>query len=187
MASLLELTFKPRAEADPATRLAALFDSQHQRLYRLARRLCRDAEEARDLVQETFLRAARRPEAVPETASAAEAWLVRVLVNLCRDGFRHAEVRRQGQLHVPVPLAEPDPEGSAVARATVSAALAQLPARRRAIVVLAELEGCEARQIAQLLGITQVTVRWHLAIGRKQMLEALEARPAVRLPKEEKS
>lgn len=180
MASLFELTQRPRAESDPSIRLAALFDAQHQRLYRLARRLCRDAEEAHDLVQEAFLRAARRPHAVPEAASAAEAWLVQVLVNLCRDGFRRAEVRRQGQPHVPVPLAEADPEGSAVARASVAAALARLPARRRAVVILAELEGREAGQIARLLGITQVTVRWHLAAARKQMLAALAAQPGRR-------
>lgn len=187
MASLLELNFKPRADADPSTRLAALFDAQHQRLFRLARRLCRDAEEARDLVQETFLRAARRPEAIPETESAAEAWLVRVLVNLCRDGWRRAEVRRLGQPHLPIPTAASDPEDVAVAKAAVTAALAELPARRRAIVVLAEIEGVETRQIAHLLGLTQVTVRWHLALARKQLALTLRPQLLVPNPQEAKS
>jgi DNA-directed RNA polymerase specialized sigma24 family protein len=50
---------------DPAERLAALFDAHHERLYRLARRLAPQADEALDLVQETFLKAARSPGAVP--------------------------------------------------------------------------------------------------------------------------
>jgi DNA-directed RNA polymerase specialized sigma24 family protein len=52
----------PIATALPATlprsaaeRLATLFDAHHERLYRLARRLVPTADDARDLVQETFL------------------------------------------------------------------------------------------------------------------------------------
>src|SRR5688500_3010232 len=41
---------------DAAARVGALFDAHHQRLFRLARRLCAGAEDARDIVQETFLR-----------------------------------------------------------------------------------------------------------------------------------
>jgi DNA-directed RNA polymerase specialized sigma24 family protein len=72
----------PRSATD---RLAGLFDLHHERLFRLACRLASDREEARDLVQEAFLRAAQRPGAVPAEAGPGEAWLVRTLVNLCRD------------------------------------------------------------------------------------------------------
>ncbi|HEY3567231.1 MAG TPA: RNA polymerase sigma factor, partial [Thermoanaerobaculia bacterium] len=72
-------------------RLAGLFDTHHQRLFRLALRLSADREEARDLVQEAFLRAARKPGTVPD--GAEEAWLVRTLVNLCRDRYRRLGVR----------------------------------------------------------------------------------------------
>ncbi len=47
--------------SDPADRLSALFDAHHKRLYRLARRLAPHADDALDLVQETFLRVLRGP------------------------------------------------------------------------------------------------------------------------------
>src|SRR5438093_5710636 len=79
--------------SDPTERLAALFDAH--RLYRLARRLASNAADARDLVQETFLRAAASPGAVPLGSANEEAWLVRVLVNIQRDQWRKAAVRKR--------------------------------------------------------------------------------------------
>jgi DNA-directed RNA polymerase specialized sigma24 family protein len=73
---------------DPAGRVAELFDAHHQRLFRLARRLVRRPDDPADLVQETFLRVARAPERVPSGMPNEEAWLVRVLINVCRDNWR---------------------------------------------------------------------------------------------------
>jgi DNA-directed RNA polymerase specialized sigma24 family protein len=76
-------------EADAAEdRLGILFEAHHQRLYRLARRLSGSADEPRDLVQETFLRAARAPQSVPAGPPAEEAWLVRVLIWIFNADFQ---------------------------------------------------------------------------------------------------
>ena len=68
------------AEAAPGVRLAALFDAHYDRLYRLARRLTPCADDALDLVQDTFLKAAGNTEKVPSGFANGEAWLVRVLI-----------------------------------------------------------------------------------------------------------
>jgi RNA polymerase sigma-70 factor (ECF subfamily) len=167
-----------RPHEDPAARVGALFDAHHQRVFSLARRLSRSAEDARDLVQETFLRAARSPQSIPEGASREEAWLVRVLINVCRDGWRQSAVRRRAREHGHVDAGEPvNPEPGLLARSMVRQALQALPPRRRAILILYELEDAPIPAIAKLLGVTPVTVRWHLSIGRREMARALGGTP----------
>jgi RNA polymerase sigma-70 factor (ECF subfamily) len=163
-----------------------LFDAHHQRLYRLARRLSGSADEARDLVQDTFLRAARSTRAVPAGPPAEEAWLVRVLINLCRDRWRQNSNRERLHLrqgyggHVDDVTHEPcvqatDPEAALVARSVVWTALATLEPRRRAVLVMHELEGVPVDVIARTLGVTSITVRWHLSTGRRQLAAAVRS------------
>jgi RNA polymerase sigma-70 factor, ECF subfamily len=159
---------------EPEARIAALFDAHHARLFRLARRLVRPPDDPADVVQETFLRAARAPGRVPEGASSEEAWLVRVLVNVCKDSWRHAAVRARAAADSRLAPAESvNPEPGLLAKAMVWRALDVLPPRRRAILVLHELEGATIAGISRLLGITPVTVRWHLMMGRREMARAL--------------
>jgi RNA polymerase sigma-70 factor (ECF subfamily) len=147
------------------------------RLYRLARRLTGNADDARDLVQDTFLRAAKSAKSIPRGEAGEEAWLVRILVNLQRDHWRRTAMRSQHDaahacaLH---PARGSDLETALIARTTVWRALEQMPPRRRAILVLHELEGLEVRAIASLLLITPITVRWHLSHGRRQLASLIK-------------
>src|SRR5678815_678025 len=92
MCMLGEVAVDGSVDGPPAVhrRLSELFSAHHRRLYVLARRLSASADDAKDLVQETFLRATRSSRAIPH--GAEEAWLVRVLVNLCRDRWKQASV-----------------------------------------------------------------------------------------------
>ncbi len=167
-----------RPTDDASARLGTLFDAHHQRLYRLARRLSRSAEDASDLVQETFLRAARHAASVPEGAGHEEAWLVRVLINLARDKWRQLAVRKRGADDVAstvTPIVS-DTESALLARSIIWQALDRLPPRRRAIIVLYEIEGAAIPAIARLLGVAAVTVRWHLSIGRRELAAAVDGR-----------
>jgi RNA polymerase sigma-70 factor (ECF subfamily) len=165
------------ANAVPATssnRLAALFEAHGDRLYRLARRLSPARDDARDLVQETFLRAASALESVPDGHRDAEAWLLRVLVNVQRDQWRKATTRKR--LHPLVTVSDvdrSDSEFTLIARTDVWRAVNLLSPRRRAIVILHELEGLPVSEIASLLGIAAITVRWHLSRGRRDLAHML--------------
>jgi len=158
---------------DAAQRLELLFDAHRVRLYRLARRLSSSQEDARDLVQETYLRAAQNVQSVPAGASHEEAWLVRVLVNLCRDRWRRHEVRRREANAGNPPAVESSGESARIAHATIWAALQRLQPRRRAILIMCELEGLSISSVARTLGVTAVTVRWHLSKGRRELAHAV--------------
>jgi len=159
---------------DQAGRLSVLFDTHHDRLYRLARRLVPNVDDARDLVQETFLKAARAPKALPHGATSEEAWLVRVLINVRRDQWRKTAVRiRHDRELGRLSGVDTGPEAALIARATVWRALDVLTPRRRAVVVMHELEELAIPAIARTLGISAVTVRWHLSRGRHELARVL--------------
>lgn len=163
----------------PIERLAVLFDAHYDRLYRLARRLTASPDDALDLVQEAFLRAARYSRSIPLGFANEEAWLVRVLINIRRDQWRRNLTRSRleetaagNSLFTPM---NGDIERAVIARAIVWRALDVLSPRRRAIVVMRELEGVSIPAIASLLGIRQITVRWHLSMGRRDLTTELKA------------
>ncbi len=168
------------AAAEQSERLSALFTAHADRLYRLARRLARSSDDACDLVQDTFLKAARA-RSIPAGPAAEEAWLVRVLVNTRRDQWRRDAVRRrydaesggQASAHTP----QHDLENRLVIRAMVWRALDRLPPRRRAVIVMHEIEGLAVPAIASLVGISAITVRWHLSRGRRELARALRIEP----------
>lgn len=158
--------------ADRAERLGGLFDAHADRLYRLARRLTPCADDAFDLVQDAFLRAVRSANALPDGFRDEEAWLIRVLVNIRRDQWRKEAVRRRYDTEQrPTPPRTPEP--AYLIRADIWKALDALTPRRRAVLVMHELDGMSTSAIASLLGISAITVRWHLSRGRRQLAQRL--------------
>ncbi len=161
------------SDDDPRERLERLFDRHHLRLYRFALRMTRDADEALDVVQEAFVRAARDASRLPADDVLAGAWLVRVVVNLLHDAYRREAVRRAFRAAPPPEQPQHDFAEAIVARDAVRFALRELPPRQRAIIVLHELEERSVAEIADELRVTRVTVRWHLSAARKRLASLL--------------
>jgi RNA polymerase sigma-70 factor (ECF subfamily) len=169
------------ARDDRSDRLAALFDAHEDRLYRLARRLAASTDDANDLVQETFLRAAKSLRSVPTDPAKEEAWLIRVLVNIRRDEWRRAIVRRRSAAILGAGAATDDSnlESALIAKRAIWGALDVLPPRRRAIVIMSELEGMHPSAIGALLGVSAMTVRWHLSMARRDLKRILRPQTGV--------
>ena len=71
------------------------------------------------------------------------------------------------------PGATPSAEAALIARTTIWRALDLLTPRRRAILVMCELEGLSISSVARTLGVNAVTVRWHLSRGRRELAKVI--------------
>jgi RNA polymerase sigma-70 factor (ECF subfamily) len=142
----------------------------------VARRLMQDPDDADDLVQEAFLRALERI-ATFDVSRAFEPWFTRLLINLGLDLRRKQSVRRT-ESHDPEAIAggtRPDRETErSELRRSLSQALEKLPDRQRMIVNLFEIDGHSTEEIADMLKVSQVTIRWHLHQARRTLRELLK-------------
>jgi RNA polymerase sigma-70 factor, ECF subfamily len=142
----------------------------------VARRLMQDPDDADDLVQDAFLRALEKIGTF-DLQRAFEPWFLRLLVNLGLDVRRKRWVRRT-EAHDPETFAgksspERDVERTELQRA-LSEALEKLPPRQRMIVSLFEIDGLTTEEVASMLSVSQVTVRWHLHQARRTLRELLQ-------------
>lgn len=149
------------------------FEASRGRLASLAYRLLGSAADAEDAVQDTFLRwqAADR-----ERIRVPEAWLTKVVTNLCLDRLRSAQVRheRAAGAWLPEPLLEGDPmlgpADTFEQRESVSLAvltiLERLSPVERAVYVLREAFSYGHAEIAGILDITESASQQHVHRAR---------------------
>ncbi|TDC72439.1 RNA polymerase sigma factor SigJ [Streptomyces hainanensis] len=159
------------------------FETARPRLAAIAYRLLGSASEAEDAVQETFL---RWQAADVRRIEVPEAWLTKVLTNLCLNQLTSARSRREtyvGQW-LPEPLLAGDPmlgpADTAEQREAVSYAvltlLERLSPNERAVYVLREAFDYPHREIAEILSITEAAsqqilhrAKRHVADGRARV------------------
>jgi RNA polymerase sigma-70 factor (ECF subfamily) len=159
-------------------------------IYALAYRTIGREEDARDVCQETFLRAFR---ALPGFRGQAKfsSWLYRIALNLCRDWMRRE--RRAPVVQVPEDTdamelaAAVEPSESIedlVARRDltriVERVMARLPEEQRTAIVLKEYHGLTFQEIADLVGCPLSTVKTRLYQGLTVLRRELEKDGATR-------
>lgn len=158
-------------------------------VYRFALSLTRDAAEADDLVQETFLKAFKAFDSFQEGTNC-KAWLFRILrntrINKIRSAGREIGVDDAAELIEATTLVGwserafyRGPEAAAVLAATrdqLEEALSSLPSDFRQAVVLADVEGLAYQEIADVMGTPIGTVMSRLYRGRRLMRERLKDR-----------
>ncbi len=127
-----------------------------------------DREEARDLAQQTFLRAAERWPI--GTDGEVARWLSVVGVRLAIDERRRR--RRWGFL----PIEEADSTWALAADPDVWRALSRLDRRTRAALVLTVIEGYSQDEVAEALGVPRGTLASWLSRARSRLRAALEER-----------
>jgi RNA polymerase sigma factor (sigma-70 family) len=146
--------------------------------FNLARWLARDDQDARDIVQDAFLRAFGAFDGL--RGDDARPWLLAIVRNTC---FSWLAKNRNGALHVPYDeelhaVADLDTDPARLAlradeRRRIDEALGRLPLEFREAIVLREMEDMSYREIAQVLAIPIGTVMSRLARGRSLLARFL--------------
>lgn len=187
-----EAWFIDRLRAGDAACFEKLVTERTPDVYGLLLRLTQDAEEARDLTQETFLQAFRnignfRGEADLKT------WLYRIALNQARNRVRwwrrrhrastisldsDASGEANSSLYDSLPRARGDnPEQAALTQEReqmLFAALDKLGHRQREIVILRDIEGLSYEEVANAVGTTVGTVKSRLSRARAELRRRLE-------------
>jgi RNA polymerase sigma-70 factor (ECF subfamily) len=148
---------------DPAAeRIRAIYRAHAEPLYRfLVRLTLGDRETARDLLQETLLRAWRHLDRLPTDLESVRPWLFTVARNHAIDvararRVRPAEVGMPDMTRVPTPT---DPVERLLTAATVRRALLELSPEHRNVLVELYLLGATAAQAATRIGVPEGTIK----------------------------
>jgi RNA polymerase sigma-70 factor (sigma-E family) len=151
----------------------ALYRQEATALVRLARLFVDDLNAAEDLVQEAFIRLARNTHRIEDTSRAA-AYVRSIVLNLARDHNRRGLVSLRHQL--PIDDTRAAAEEEIVLRddqRRVLDAVRDLPQQQRNCVVLRYYEELGIAAIAEVLGISENSVKTHLKRGMAALAREL--------------
>jgi len=161
----------------------ALVSSHKASLYRLARRFIGNADDAYDVVQDTFISAWLALSGFDSKQSFGP-WVRTILLNKCRDFSRRRAVRNrllQWLTHSATTEdgSESDREGEAELDdaprlRALDGAIAALPVRYKEALVLTALQGLSHREAADQLGITPKAVELRVHRARKRLQDQLQ-------------
>lgn len=146
-----------------------------KRAYSVAYRLLGQREDAEDLVQDAFMVALEKIDTFKAGRSFAP-WFYRILVNRGLNSRKSRSLRRMDALPPEISDSSRSPlrdTERAELRERLTEVLRTLPPRQKSVVELFELEGFTSLEIAEVLGLSDGTVRWHLHQARAKLREAL--------------
>ena len=166
----------------------SLIRATYADVYALCRRLLGDPTDAADATQEVYVRVVRSVIGF-RAESSFGTWLHRVTVNVCATALRRrGDVRARGQVAGPTAFAVPggddllvstdDTEGRVAEldqTRRVAAALVDLPADARAVVVLRDVQGLSTKETAAVLGISESAVKVRLHRAHARLRELMDA------------
>ena len=178
-ASLSDPILVTRAKSGDAAALEALCTRHAPRVERLARRLLRDPEDARDAAQESLAKLCVRLRQF-RGDSQFSTWLHRLVVNTCHD----AADRKRSRVHEPLPEElgasfEPDPAHGvrmSELRRELCDSLANISPEQAQVIVLKDGYDFTFEEIAAAAGMPVGTAKCHAHRGRNRLRERLEKR-----------
>ena len=171
-----------RAVQDGQDRQNRFISENLRRVFLMIYRIVGNVADAQDLTQEAFIKAIQREGQLKDGEKAAH-WLSRIATNTALDFLRrHGRVSTTSVDDMPQPLASPDSESpeqlllGAEERSYLEDGLRLLTGRERLALILRDVEGLPAEEVALRIGCSKATVRSHIANARVKMRRYVEGR-----------
>jgi RNA polymerase sigma-70 factor (ECF subfamily) len=175
---------KQAKAGDTAAFEAILCEFERKVLLSALRLLNGNLEDAKDAAQQVFMRLHRSLHQLDENRHFG-SWLYRITVNVCRDMLRARARRSTVSLDEAGEHAATSGTEDAIRRkeqmGLIQAALATLPERERAAIVLRDLEGIPTSEVARILRSSEVTVRSQISNARVKIRKFVERQQKRRL------
>jgi RNA polymerase sigma-70 factor (ECF subfamily) len=163
---------------------ARFVEENLRRIFRQIYRIVGNVHDAQDLTQEAFIKALQRQEQLKDELKAAH-WLSRIATNTALDFLRrHGRVAFCEIAEAPESHAE-TPEATLLRseqRDWLAGGLERLTPRERAALVLRDMEGLPAEEVAKRLECSKATVRSHIANARTKLKKFAGKHSAKRKP-----
>lgn len=147
---------------------------------RFATRLTGDPDRGEDLVQESLLHVVRRWASFRGEAEF-RTWLFRIVINVFRDRLRGAPAEvssldeHDAEVVDPATVSPPEAAMAAELEQRIAQEVSRLPPRQREVLVLITFEGLPAREVANIVGISEANVHSTLSGARSRLRARLAA------------
>jgi len=161
--------------SDDRTFIEQLFALHHGEIYAYIYRMVRDADVAADFAQDTFIKAYKAQDSLEDRAKA-RAWLYQIAHRIVLDEMRRRRIVRflpwTGESRGAAPSAEHLAMEMRLS-GPLARALARIPERQRAALLLAEVNDLTGLELADTLGVSHVAARALLTRARESLRVAL--------------
>jgi RNA polymerase sigma-70 factor (ECF subfamily) len=155
----------------------ALFGKHHHEIFAYLVRMLRDSELAADLAQDAFVKAYKNYDTLQKDENA-RAWLYQIAHRVALDELRRRKIVRMvpwtGESHGAAPSAERLAMDLRLS-GPLERALAKIPERQRAALLLAELHDLSGLELAAAMGVSHVAARAILTRARESLRRGLAA------------
>jgi RNA polymerase sigma-70 factor (ECF subfamily) len=165
---------RPAYRAGNQADFERLYEASYGKILGTLTAMLGDRAAAEDCAQDAFERAFRRWD-IWQPIAPAEAWVHRIAINAAVSYQRKMRLREVGEVirRIGRPGVAPDPQ-QLVENRDLADALASLPPKQAAAIVLRHYHGYTNRAIAQALGIPERTVASRLAVAKKRLRAMLQ-------------
>jgi len=159
----------------------ALYNECHRTLYFTSLRILNNSMDAEEVMHDTIIKYLRRDEEI-ENRQEREAWMKRVCINLSIDRLRKNrsfsnmidKIEKSDDTVDGIPIYEDDFNYKGITVGIVKQSMSNLPDGYRLVLSLHLFEGYDYEEIAQIMGVKEVSVRTQYIRGKAKLIEEIK-------------